>query len=200
MASKVYEEESLMDPVEYYVDAYKKTPFLAKKNTKKENKAHNEKYFEQYLDSFIRIYNFRNQNPQSFSREEMRKKFERRIELERKRRKAMTKEEREKEKKTRRDKRIFKNKITDILKDPTKRHNIKGNPLLHVLATEDETDAYKPRHIRKFEAHQKNFRKEKKNHLCRNLGLGEEHVKKEEEVMNQQYLLENGLLKIHKQV
>ena len=184
MASKVYEEESLMDPVEYYVDAYKKTPFLAKKNTKKENKAHNEKYFEQYLDSFIRIYNFRNPNPQSFSREEMRKKFERRIELERKRRKAMTKEEREKEKETRRDKRIFKNKITDILKDPTTQHNLKGNPLLHVIATEKQTDAYSPG----------------KNHLCRNLGLGEEHVKKEEEVMNQQYLLENGLLKIHKQV
>ena len=103
-----YTEETLMGPVEYYVDAYKRPPFFSSPSEKAAINEANGKIKKRYLVDFTRIYRKRrattNAPPAPFS--EIKKNFDEKIKMERSRRRAQPKEVRKEEKEERRAKEI----------------------------------------------------------------------------------------------
>lgn len=117
LTEEVYKEESIMDPVEYYVDAYKHQSRFTSKGRKamKENK----KNYNKYLNDYIRIYKKRKDNTKTDA--ELSDNFKAKINMEIKRRrdKTLSKEDRAAQKEERIYKRVFQSNIKDVLEKKT---------------------------------------------------------------------------------
>ena len=115
LTEEVYKEERIMDPVEYYVDAYKHQSMFTSKGrvAMKENK----KNYNKYLNDYIRIYKKRKDNTKTNA--ELSENFKDKIkkEIQRRRDKNLSKEDRAAQKDERIDKRVLHSKMKDVLKN-----------------------------------------------------------------------------------
>jgi len=112
LTEEVYKEERLTGPVEFYVDAYKRPSSLFDTNTKKNN----QKSYKKYLDDYIRIYKKKRGDA---SVAEITKNFDKKIKLERQRRRDETEEVRAVQKDERTSERTLQNRMKDVLEKKT---------------------------------------------------------------------------------
>ena len=113
LMTEVFKEERLISPVEYYVDRYARPKSLIDRTTRKAN----ENSYKKYLADYKTIYKKRRNG--DATDKEIKDNFDKKIKLERERRRNESTEERKLQKTARSDERVFANTIKEDLKQKT---------------------------------------------------------------------------------